>query len=249
MNLFDPKHQFENRVCVFPFFTALLTRSLAKMYNRNRYYSSVQTPVLLNNSWIIALTAKLRFPRPCKALGENNQHACKHTCVIYLYDFMCCIMVRQKHLNMITARADSWNDLCLSQNSHSTCGRGLKKRKASGALLSCISSVKFFIPKSNHCAFISVWLAATRASRTPGPVRRMYISQPGLRTALPGNKAEMESHSGKTQWTDPTHPSPYHYTTEALRESDSSYAHVCAFLQHVRGVCLTSECVSMHVHA
>lgn len=176
-----------------------------------------------------------------------------NTLVWYICVISCAVLWSDRNWQTSKHGYCSWipGMICVSVKTHIQHVEGgkKKKRKASGALLSCISSVKFFIPKLNHCAFISVWLAATRASRTPGSVRRMYISQPGIRTALPGNKAEMESHSGKTQWTDPTHPSPYHYTTEALRESDSSYVHVCAFLQHVRGVCLTSECVCVYACA
>lgn len=86
----------------------------------------------------------------------------------------------------------------------------------------------------------------------------MYISQPGLCAALPGNMGKMESHREKTPRTDPTHPSPHHYTTEAHRESDSSYVHVCAYARvdfvcifnnvcvcDGELVCITSRCVCL----
>lgn len=120
-----------------------------------------------------------------------------------------------------------------------TCNMWREKKENQGASQS-LSSVKFFIPGLYHCAFISVWLAATRALWTPGSVKRMYISQPGLCEALPGNKAEVESHREKTQWTDPTHSSPLQYTSEAHRESDSSYVHVCAYVK-VDFVCIINK--------
>lgn len=73
----------------------------------------------------------------------------------------------------------------------------------------------------------------------------MYISQPGLCAALPGNKAEMESHREKTLWSDPPHPSPHHSTTEAPGESDSSYVHACAYVK-IDFVCIFNK---MHVCA
>lgn len=77
----------------------------------------------------------------------------------------------------------------------------------------------------------------------------MYISQPGLCAALPGNKAEKESHREKALWTDHAHPSPLHYTAEAHRESGSSYVHVCAYVKldfvciiNKKCVCLSTAC-------
>lgn len=98
-------------------------------------------------------------------------------------------------------------------------------------------------------AFTSVWLAATRALWTSDSVKRMYISQPGLCAALPGNKAEKESHTEKTRWTDPAHPSPLHCIAEVYRESDSSYVSVLVYAyMKVDFVCIINKmCVCFFI--
>lgn len=116
-----------------------------------------------------------------------------------------------------------YNRFVLAKNSHSTCG-GKKVKPRCNAVLYILSQV-LHPPVESLCFKIRV-IGSHKSLMNNQLCQKDVHFTTGLRAALPGNKAEMESHRKKTLWTNPTHPSPPHYTTEARRESDSSYVHV-----------------------
>lgn len=134
-----------------------------------------------------------------------------------------------------------------------------KKKGEPRCVAVCIYSVKFFIPQMNRCAFISVWLAATRAFWTLSKghtcvFHNLFFWGLCLATKLWDGITHRENSTDRSYsfFTSPVHH-------EAHRQSERSYVLVCAYekvdlliqnvcVSTVRDgglVCMTSKCVCL----